>query len=85
MWYGFEGSASQALVPVPVERVTEVLELNRRGKLPEELIEIFQGGNAERLEYTDGAGEGSLTRFEKNRPKKKKKKRRGPRSHPNNS
>ena len=42
MWYGLEGSGSQALVPIPVERVAEIVELNRRGKLPDELIESIK-------------------------------------------
>ena len=39
MWFGYEGSATQALVPVPVERVAEIRELNSKGQEPEELIE----------------------------------------------
>lgn len=82
MWYGVEGSASQALVPVPVERVTEIRELNKRGQVPDELIEISRAIRTESIQYTNGAGEGSLTRFEKGPSKKKKKKRRPPRNHP---
>lgn len=78
MWFGYEGSNAQALVPVPVERVAEIRELNRRGKEPDELIETSSEGRSERLEYTNGAGQGSLTRFEKG-PLKKKKKRKPPR------
>jgi cell fate regulator YaaT (PSP1 superfamily) len=78
MWYGFSGSAAQALVPVPVERVSEIQEMNSRGEQPEELVEILSSVKADRLEYTNGAGQGSLTRFEKGQPKKKKKKRRRP-------
>jgi len=83
MWYGFSGSAAQALIPVPVERVLEIQEMNSRGDLPEELVEVMDGLNADRLEYTNGAGQGSLTRFETGHSKKKKKKRRPPRSHRN--
>jgi len=78
MWFGYEGSNTQALVPVPVERVIEIRELNRRGVVPDELIETSTGTGPERLEYTNGAGQGSLTRFEKS-PAKKKKKRKPPR------
>lgn len=80
MWYGFSGSAAQALVPVPVERVSEIQEMNSRGKMPDEIIEVKETVIPDRLEYTNGAGQGSLTRFEKEHPKKKKKKRRPPRS-----
>jgi len=83
MWYGFSGSAAQALVPVPVERVSEIQEMNSSGKLPDELVEVMITIKNDRLEYTNGAGQGSLTRFEKGQSKKKKKKRRPPRSHSN--
>jgi len=85
MWYGFSGSAAQALVPVPVERVAEIQEINSRGELPEELVEVLTTLKSNRLEYTNGAGQGSLTRFETGQSKKKKKKRRPPRSHRNRS
>ncbi len=78
LWYGYEGGGGKALVPVPVERVNEILEMNRDGKLPDELIEYSAIEEKKALEYTDGAGEESLTRFESGRPRKKKKKRRPP-------
>jgi cell fate regulator YaaT (PSP1 superfamily) len=83
MWYGFSGSGAQALVPVPVERVTDIQEMNARGKQPEELVDVREAIKSEGLEYTNGAGQGSLTRFENGQPrKKKKKKRRPPRNRP---
>ena len=85
MWYGYEGGGGQALVPVPVERATEIMEMNRDGKLPDELIESSALKEEKKLDYTDGAGEESLTRFENSRPKKKKKKRRPPRNQQNKS
>ncbi|MFO7668210.1 MAG: regulatory iron-sulfur-containing complex subunit RicT [Bacteroidales bacterium] len=84
MWYGYEGSGGQALVPVPVERVSEIMEMNRNGKFPDELIESSALTEKKPLEYTNGAGQESLTRFESSRPKKKKKKRRPPRNQQNN-
>ncbi len=80
MWYGYEGSGAQSLVPVPVERVKVIMAMNRKDKSPENLIELTQTGSNLTLEYTDAAGEGSLTRFEKEKPgrHKNKKKRRPP-------
>ena len=80
LWYGYEGGGAQALVPVPVERVAEIAEMNSKGQLPDELIESAALKETGPLEYTNGAGQGSLTRFEKSHPKKKKKKRRPPRN-----
>ena len=85
MWYGYEGSGGQALVPVPVERVHEIMEMNREGNIPDELVESAALKEEKKLEYTNGAGEESLTRFEKSRPRKKKKRRRPPNSQQNRS
>ena len=74
MWYAYEGSGGQALIPVPVERATEIMDMNQQGKLPDELIESAVLKKEEKaLGYTDGAGEESLTRFEKSKSRKKKK------------
>lgn len=78
MWFGYEGSGAQALVPVPAERAAEIVEMNRKGEVPDELLESRALKETSRLEYTNGAGQGSLTRFEKNHPTKKKKKKRRP-------
>jgi hypothetical protein len=84
MWYGFSGAGAQALVPVPVERVKEIQQMNAKGKMPNELVEVNLVAKPAGIEYTNGAGEGSLTRFEKeDRHKKKRKKRKPPRAHHN--
>lgn len=80
MWYGYEGGGGQALVPVPVERVNEIIDMNKEGKLPDELALPAPHKEKKLLEYTNGAGQESLTRFESSRSKKKKKKRRPPRN-----
>lgn len=84
MWYGTTDGGGQALIPVPVERVLEIQIMNRKGAVPDELIEFTMQDKPERLEYTNGAGEESLTRFEKEKPKKRRKKQRHPRNHPRN-
>jgi len=75
LWYGTGDTGGQALIPVPAERVAAIQEMNRKDLLPDELVEISTPERTEHLEYTDGVGEESLTRFEKNGPKRKKKKR----------
>ena len=84
MWYAYDGGGGQALVPVPVERATAIMEMNREGKFPDELIESAALKETKKLDYTDGAGEESLTRFETKRPKKKRKKRRPPKNQQKN-
>jgi len=82
MWYGTGSGGGQALVPVPTERVLDVQAMNRDGRIPDELVEITIPDRKEPLEYTNGAGQGSLTRFEKEKSRKKKKKHRSSRNHP---
>ena len=80
MWYGYGGGGAQSLVPVPVERVSEIWSMTPRGELPEDLMEQVSARSDTLLGYTNGAGEESLTRFENTAPRKKRKKKRGPRS-----
>jgi cell fate regulator YaaT (PSP1 superfamily) len=84
MWYGTSDGGGQALVPVSAERVAEIQAMNRNGKVPDELNELVIPDKQEKLEYTNGAGQGSLTRFEKEQPRKKKRKPRPHRNHRNN-
>ena len=84
MWYGTTEGGGQALIPVPAERVSEIQAMNRSGKVPDELIEFTIPDKSERLEYTNGAGQGSLTRFEREKFRKKKKKQRPHRDHRKN-
>lgn len=85
MWYGLGGTGAQALVPVPAERVAEIQAMNKQGKVPDELIEMEVTLKSEILEYTNGVGQGSLTRFEKEKSRKKKRKNRPPRHKPKKS
>jgi hypothetical protein len=80
MWYAYGGGGSQALLPVSVERVAEIIDMNRNGRFPDEIIDLGTLQQAPKLDYTDGVGEESLTRFENKRSKKKK--RRNPQHNP---
>jgi cell fate regulator YaaT (PSP1 superfamily) len=75
-WYGFEKENASNLVPVPVERVKEIIRLNREGKKVKNLIDP-DSYQDEKLDFLDDVGKDSLTRFDDNtgRPKKRKKKR----------
>jgi cell fate regulator YaaT (PSP1 superfamily) len=75
-WYGFEKENASNLVPVPVERVKEIIRLNKEGKKVKNLIDpgLFQ---EEKTDFQDDVGKDSLTRFEEKTggSKKRKKKR----------
>jgi hypothetical protein len=59
-------------IPVPVERVKEIIEENKAGKYPEKLIE-FEPVTPVVNEFHDVIGQDSLTRFEDKFHAKKKK------------
>jgi len=80
MWYGYEGAGSQVMIPVPVERVTEIQAMNRKGEIPDELIDQGTIPVKDLPEYRNGAGQESLTRFENQHPRKNRKKKKPHRS-----
>ena len=76
MWYSFNAAAAVNLTPVPVERVHEIIEINKKGKDVDVLLNIQHMEQATSLDFTNVVGEDSLTRFEEKKGKKRKKKRR---------
>ena len=76
MWYSFNAEAAVNLTPVPVERVHEIIEINKKGKDVDVLLNIQHMEQATSLDFTNVVGEDSLTRFEEKKGKKRKKKRR---------
>jgi len=71
-------------VAVPVERVKEVLALNKKNKFPEELVVISETSKPEKeIDYLNVVGQDDLTRFD-NANKKKKKRPNNKRSNQNN-
>lgn len=71
MWYSFDSSASTNLIPITVERVMEIIRLNRQGIVVEKLTEFDLSKVVEEVGYMNAAGQESLTRFDD--------KKRGPR------
>ncbi len=75
-WYSFDRETSTNLIPVPVERVREIIGINKAGKKPDRLVELGDIEPAKAMDFNDVIGQESLTRFEdKNRKRKKRKKR----------
>jgi cell fate regulator YaaT (PSP1 superfamily) len=70
MWYSLETEGEvSSIVPVAVERVRQVIALNKKNVFPENLKEVAQAAPSEKTsQYTDVVGQESITRFEK--PKK---------------
>jgi len=76
MWFSYFDQMS-VFIPVTVDRVKEIIEMNKKGELPADLGEAFK--EKERLvtkrepDYENVVGQDSLTRFDTARKKKKKK------------
>ena len=77
MWYSFKKDLSVNISPVPVERVKEIIQLNKEGKEPEVLVENIEIFDKEKkLDYDNVVGQESLTRFDSQTKKTKNKKKR---------
>jgi len=81
MWYAVEADRGvSTLVPVPVERVREIIALNRKEVIPDSLLDAYQVTDAKKpTAYSDVVGQESITRFEqKNKGRKRGRGRRKP-------
>lgn len=78
MWYSLENEdAPSSLIPLSVERVKEVLEINQAGRKVDNLISDVSNSRSFDVEYTNVGVEDSITRFEdKKKSTKKRNKRR---------
>jgi cell fate regulator YaaT (PSP1 superfamily) len=72
MWYSFDPDKLENLTAVPVERVHEIIALNKKGIKVDSLIDTNELSLQKTPDYTNSVGEDSVTRFDK---KKKNKKR----------
>ncbi|UCG28682.1 MAG: hypothetical protein JSV24_04800 [Bacteroidales bacterium] len=83
MWYSYEKESSVNLIPVPVERVIQLLDLNIKGTKIPALTEQQRTTGNRIIDYGNRVGEDSLTRFDKKsettgkKKKNVKKKRKG--------
>ncbi|MGD9976477.1 MAG: stage 0 sporulation family protein [Bacteroidales bacterium] len=76
MWFSSDQSTSVNLVEVSVDRVKEIVALNKKGIKANKLIDNRKEEAASQpLDFTDGLEEASLTRFDARAQSKKKKKR----------
>jgi cell fate regulator YaaT (PSP1 superfamily) len=72
MWYSFDSSASTNLIPITVERVMEIIRLNKQGIIVEKLTDVDLSKVVEEVGYMNAAGQESLTRFDdKKRPQRR--------------
>jgi len=88
MWYSFDKFNSLNLVQVPIDRVKEIISLNKKGTKVDRLIPEPKTKSQKALDYENVVGQDSLNRFDKkekpNKKRGKRKFRRKPRK-PNTS
>ncbi len=76
MWFSYFDQMSH-FIPLPVDRVKEIIEMNKKGELPPDLGEAFKEKERKILkrepDYENVVGQDSLTRFDVAKKKKKKK------------
>lgn len=77
MWYSTDKNGTNSIVPVPVERVKEIIQLNKKGQKAPALSNIKPVPVEKSLDFHNVVGEDRLDRFD-NKNKFKKKKRRNP-------
>ncbi len=73
MWYSTEEHSSMNMVPVPVERVKEIIELNKKGEVVDTLVEDAKAVFVPVADYEDVVGQESLTRFDKKEKQSREK------------
>ena len=74
MWYSLEENAAINLAAVDVERVKQILELNRKGILVETLVETRESPVTDILQFEDLESKANQMNNHKNSNKNKKKK-----------
>jgi len=81
MWFSYDQRTAVNLIAVPVDKVKEIIELNRQGKKAEALMEHKgeRGGgiSAAAPDFISSAGEDSITRFDKKKKSNNKRPNRG--------
>jgi len=77
MWFSYD-DAPLAWIPISVDRVNEILELNKKGKTPALIDETRELEAVEATPFGNVVGQDSLTRFDNSGGKRRKKKRNKP-------
>lgn len=76
MWFSYFDNLGQ-FIPLTVDRVKEIIELNKKGEMPADLGEAFKEKQIKQErerepDYKNVVGQDSLTRFDTSKKKKKK-------------
>jgi len=72
MWYSYTSNSSDILA-IPVDKVKEIIRMNKENKKPEKL-EDFAMGKEQRIDFENAVDTENLERFDDPKPKKKQRK-----------
>jgi cell fate regulator YaaT (PSP1 superfamily) len=85
MYYFVSKDGKNSIIPLSVERVFDIIELNKKGEIPHKLADFVDFVEEEvKPDYTNVVGQDELTRFDKVFKKKKKKSTNNRNSNKNN-
>lgn len=79
MWYSSEPNSAVNLLPVAVDRVKELIDLNKKGIKPLKIVEVIESKTEVEHGYNSVIEEDSLTRFDDKKKKSSKKRRKNKR------
>ncbi len=74
-WYSYEKESGSSFSAVPVERVDEIIEMNKKGEMPESLL-THEDIPKINISYQNDVGQDSLTRFDDKKTSHRRKKKR---------
>ncbi len=85
MWYSFAPNMPLNVISAKIERVKEVIDLNKKGINPEKLVEVDEIVTKTTHDFTNIIGDESITRFDNKKTSKTKRKKFRPRKNTNAS
>ncbi len=78
MWYAYEDFSAGGIIELSLDRVNQIIEMNRADKTPDQL-EVFRTKQEEvTIDYENVVGQDSINRFDKAQKKRFKNKKRKP-------
>ncbi|WP_462317623.1 PSP1 domain-containing protein [Marinilabilia sp.] len=85
MWFSSGRDSTGNVVMLAVDKVKEIIELNKQGKKIAKLTSEFSAGVVKEIDYTNVVGEDSITRFDEKNKKSAKRRKNKRRKNPNRS
>ncbi len=71
MWYSFDKNYPVNMVQIPIDRVKEIIQLNKKGTKVKDLVVVKKEITKKVLDYENVVGQDSLNRFDKEDASKK--------------